>query len=287
MEAINYIKKYHKEYLGYIDYNYYDNDNRNYLFYKLLYCENPINEYIYKEVDKNIKKINIYTLIKKFNLDLKKNKSLNILIPKEFKKVEKIIYNDNWTFDIKNIYIENIETLDYINISTNLILLNGNMQLKYVKCTNIICKNCSFNELHLTKGELITPNRINKLIINRYCKVLIDNKDCIINNLIIKNSKDNIIIKNCQCNNIKLTFNKYNNLIDISNINLKEIFINCYDINLLDMKMFLNMFNNKIIKNIINDNEINKEKYKYIKIKTYYNKIIKIYIGEEEVFIIQ
>lgn len=281
MEALNFIKKYHKEYKGEIDNSIYDEDGHNYYYYSILYNKDTINLLDY--FDKDISKLDLLDFMKKYN-----NRNSNyiynnkkILITKDFNKLTKI-YNN---IRIRDIYIDNIETLDYINADIiNIILLNEGMKIKKIRCHSLNCKNCIFDYLFLKKSKSLISNRINNLTLNYVDDVIIENNE--ITNLYLKNCS-NIKNINCNCENIFINNNKYRSF-PIKHIIFKKLIFTCYDIDNNFYKFIIKLENNKIIKKI-SDNDINnidKEKYKIIEFysRKHKNQII-YYVNDKEVLI--
>lgn len=289
MEAIKFIKQTHKEYIGDIDKNYKDEDGNNYEHYVMLY--KILNKY-----DINTETIFINKII---DFDKKDN---NIIIPKEFNKLTEIKFESCqrlWQEKrIINIYIENIKTLKRINFETGYSFLNldDNMDLDNINCASLKCKNCKIKNLRISKSVNCENCTINKLTIDFKNIILKSNK---INKLIINGNTNDILIENneiknirinncscikninCQCDNIKIHTNKYNST-KIENIKFKNLIFRFYNFNIEFIKFITKQMNNKIVKYIENDNDINKNNYNHITIEKFN---IDYYLNDEEVLI--
>lgn len=107
MKPINFMKRYNKEYIGNIDYNYIDNKGRNYIQYKLLNCNinKYINNYCFNVEEFDFDKINNeYEKKNKINYyKMTEDCEGNIFISNKFNNLKKIysdieIYNFFFSF---------------------------------------------------------------------------------------------------------------------------------------------------------------------------------------------
>lgn len=201
MNAINYIKKYHKPYIGEIDNSYYDNKNHNYQYY--------FNKYIYVINYKSIHNENN-------NIFLSHNS-----IKKEFEKYKLIldkclnIKNVNNFIPFDNIYYFNNE---YVLLNDNLLNnllnnLNHNNQYKTftITCNNIILDLNKFQYKNIFIG-IICNNIIIKNNINTE-KYIFNINDIRCNNIILQHNIECLEI----LNPVFIIFNDYK-------INKLEIF---------------------------------------------------------------
>lgn len=140
MEAINFINRYKKKYIGNINYLYFDNNNHNYLYYKLLLNTNKQKEYLI------------------FILDDKYDKYYLKLIG------EKIIYEENYIIDDYQVYYKNG---NYIKNEFNYKITINNNKLKILFDVNVLLDYLSYPDIEFYLYVPYKYNFINKIkIIN-------------------------------------------------------------------------------------------------------------------------
>lgn len=297
MEAIEFIKKTHKPYIGNIDNSYLDNEGRNYEYYKLLYCDYynslKINEYIKNNFKSNNTLLNLNKLIYEYSKTFNdyEDKTITIIISKDIGNIKKIIYKEKDNKYKCNIYINTI-IIEYfynmkeIKVDSKLQILND-MNIDYLSCYKLKCDKCHINTYEINTHpykvssdlSYISKNVcINKLFVNVF--MYIKNINCKCNEIKIINNKDNIeIIKNI--NNFKKliidnNYHHYSHNRTYKNYNeTRELFdslINYYGNNkkftFIDLK---------------NSNEINEEDYKII--EYYYYGTRKIYFNDNKIIV--
>ena len=307
MDALNFIKTIHKEYLNNskIDNNIYDEENHNYKYYQILYS--PLNQYIHNNYYNN-SNLNIHTIINNFEkYGLKDNVTI---IDEQFKQLKSIACdivkpsrnNNNKYFD------------DYIIPS--IYIYNNNIIELYLKYINIKIINCNIDWLSIKKEYIhniyIENSTINKLFIDdldyylilnneKYDEKTINILNSNINKLCLESKNElkyhileNVVIKNNNINKLILyDFNDEKiNEIKMNN-NIKNYVIKLHNpINFNKSKFIKEIINNKKI--LFKDKyEINENKYNYIDISkdecidhddyTYFK--FKIYYNNEEVII--
>lgn len=239
-----------------------------------------INNYILNIYNNNIEELNIYDIINSYkekkNYD-KITEELDIIIPKKFNKLKKLYHIRGFTYKINNIYIENIETLKYIDVEEN-IILSDNMNVDKIFCKNFYGNNCNIKYLNVKYCQLINFNNINNLIINDcYDNIII--KNCNVNKLKLINCNK---ILEINCNKIKIINDKLE--IKIKNINFKRLTLHIKNYNFNIINFILKLLDNKQINiKFINKNEkFNKDNFKLIKV----NNKIKYYFNDKNLFII-
>ena len=288
MEALDYIKKTHKEYIdkSKIDNNILDEQSYNYTYYKLLY--NPINVYLYNEYKINNNYLSISHLINQYQQKYTDNKSklFKVLINKNI-NVNEII--DSWE-NIHNckykLYIYN--QINNIDVNCKIIIKDG-LHLNKIKCNEIKCHNCLINNLQLNYKCEISNCQIKKLTVKRN---YISDEKIIINNSLIKD----LFLRDCQgiqqidkATNITINYNKYSKIYynDIFNNiilknNFKNLSIKFYSMNIVFFDLLIKFFNDKKIINNINDNDL--INYKCLKLINN-SKVIYYYYNDNTLFI--
>lgn len=128
MDAINYIKTYHKEYDGKINPATVDEDGKTYYYYKFKYDYPEIYDYL-----TNLKVSKDHKLF--INLNIFQNSkllshNLHIYLPDLYEGVEEI---EIWCNYIIYVHIENIKSLRYID-SNCFLILNRLPQLEHIVC---------------------------------------------------------------------------------------------------------------------------------------------------------
>lgn len=270
MEAINFIKRYQKEYIGdNIDYDYKDEHNRNYLFYEMSIM--PLSKYLLNNCNHNIEGLNISNVFQDLIQNNNENNNNSFVIPNDFINLKNIIifdedeYDDEDKYDdeIYTIYIENNKNIYNINCyDSNIILLNDNMHINKIICNSLICENCFLDYVKVNVCQITKPNNINELNIHdSYSDIILEN--LIINKLLISYpyKTKNIKIINCTIKNVEIIesqrafdniyygipkfniLNTYN--INIENSIIDNFNINYYYINLNKIKN-INIINSQI-----------------------------------------
>lgn len=242
-----------------------------------------LNNYILRDYNKNIEELNIYDIINSYKEKKNYDKiiaELDIIIPKEFNKLKKIYHIRGFTYNINNIYIENIKTLKYIKVDEN-VILSDNMNIDRLYCKSFKGNNCNIKYLYVKYCQITNNNNINNLIINNcYDDIII--KNCQINELILFNCNK---ILDINCNKIKIYNDNLKFKIKNINFNILTLYINKYNFNIINL--ILKLLDNKQINiKFINKNEyenFNKNDFKLIKV----NNKIKYYFNDNNLFIIK
>lgn len=317
MDALNYIKRTHKEYFGYIDNNIYDEEGNNYQFYKLLYVyyhkSLDINKYIYKNFNKKHTLLNINKLLNEYKKNNFLPDNITILIPRNFVRLNKLIFKPKYNDIVDCIIIDHISYIKEINVKCDLKILNDiyvdyidckcfycnncNCNIDYINCEIFKCNNCNINTFCSKKRYDINLNyidkniNINKLIINN-CKYITNiNFHCNIINL--NNNNDNIdVIRNINNFNKLIINNEYldkNWTFDNhkKNKNVYEQILSDYGKNKKQYKLCYDKNNKKYwyYDNNYKKQIFNKEK-NYKEIDYYYYGFTKFYFNDNEIFIL-
>lgn len=239
MEALNFIKKYHKPYIGNIDNSYYDENNHNYDYY--------LDKYIYTfkfdYYDENDKRIEIYKSLNKSEYNKKYNKILvnDKYISNEINKLYHTIYFFN-----NELYVNDDFLILFIDEYLIKYFLINNYKFS---CSKIIIDfNYDFIKKYLNNEKY---NNIQDNIIN-----YINNFDFIGDTIIFENGLFNSIKCNdfiCNSQNIN---QYYFNMIDCN-----KFIINNYSINIKELILYDSF--------IINSNKSNSQSI--IKILKFYS----------------
>lgn len=305
MEAINYIKRYNKKFIGDVNNSIVDKDNHNYHYYELM-----------NEIDKT-KDILIIMDNKKLLITDYKNKNKKILNLGEKVQLKKgnykklILYfsyeNNNYNINFSVNYRINKRIFIFVLSNNNIENLKCNIEINLECSINIDCDKKQFfifieNIKTLKKIDSYSINtinyaenveiiKINNLFYSPNVKQLYyitgyNNKPIKISEIIEKYPKleilrlDNFktkIIFDCPINfkKIKFNMNDENIIIENNNFNCDEIFLIVDDINKINK--YINMFSSekltlKILITSFNINEIKNFKENNISFK--FNKLI-------------
>lgn len=272
MNAINYIKKYHKPYIGEIDNSYYDNKNHNYQYY--------FNKYLINYKSIHNENINIFLShnsrkkeFEKYKLIL--DKYLNIKNVSNFIPFDNIYYFNNDYVLLNDNLLSNLKynNLKYNNqyetftiICNNLILDLNKFQYKNmligIICNNIIIKNnintekYIFNIHYIKCNNIILQHNIECLEISN--PVFIIFNDYKINKLKIFGGSNILQFNNYPIEYLKsLTINrlyiKLDNKEDLNNLQkIINLIIKFHSIKEIFLQFNINFFDHKYIMKHIN-----------------------------------
>lgn len=167
MEFLDYIKKYHKPYINkkLIDYNVYDEDNKNYYDYMIKYCsvkkdiynnQNNLHENIKllmltdNYMNSNCVSLNLYCIYKCISFFNFKYINLNVYKNNE---IISLIYDKYINLSIYST-VRKCEFYQINDFSSKSIIINCpyNLLLTFLKYRNIVFHKC--NSLYLTNNDI-------------------------------------------------------------------------------------------------------------------------------------
>ena len=257
MNAINFIKKYHKKYIGIIHNSIYDEKNHNYEYYllKYFYKINYLNNQFVILKNKNYSKDELKLFKEKYfnnNNDILINHNdFIIYINNDFIILDEYLLN-NIIHNIKEtvfykIYCKNI----ILNFNDNINIFNIIIYGLSLFSDNIILKNNNIDYIIFNNNKIILETNINKLTITKDIFIVFNNYK--INNLDIKLSNFDNVKQILNYNNYD--FNYINSLkINIIDLDLKDFkYIECFN-NIIELAKKFNSVNELIIR-YYNNNE--------------------------------